>query len=402
MKIYQVGGSVRDEILKEKSIDKDFVVVGATVEEFLNKFPNAERVGNSFPVFLVGREEYAFARKEKKNGTGYTGFDFEACPEITLEEDLKRRDLTINAIAKDIKTGELIDPFGGIKDLFEKRIVHVTEAFAEDPLRVYRVARFAAKFYDFSIDEKTIEMMNSLKGELSTISVERVWGESLKAFSSKAPERFFTTLDKAGVLDSHFKELADLKGVPAGPVEYHPDDIDTFHHTMNALKRVSSIETGSDPFLIFSLLCHDFGKALTNSKDYPRHHGHDQEGLEIVRKFSNRLKVPKKFAEAAYSFTKNHMKIRRIFEMTPSKGVKLVATMQKFPSGVSGFLKCVEADSGKSAEDIRVFVEAVSPALKVPLPEKWHNLGKKSAEMLNQLRCEKYRELKEAFEEKSK
>ncbi|MBP5202062.1 multifunctional CCA tRNA nucleotidyl transferase/2'3'-cyclic phosphodiesterase/2'nucleotidase/phosphatase, partial [bacterium] len=163
MKIYAVGGSVRDEILGIEANDRDFVVVGATEAEFLAKFPKAEKVGKSFPVFLVNGCEYAFARKERKNGRGYTGFDVEFSPDITLEEDLKRRDITINAIAKDPDSqGGYIDPFGGIEDIKNKRIVHVSEAFAEDPLRVYRVARFAAKFPDFSVDSATIKLMNSI------------------------------------------------------------------------------------------------------------------------------------------------------------------------------------------------------------------------------------------------
>ncbi|HPG35996.1 MAG TPA: HD domain-containing protein [bacterium] len=397
MKIYSVGGSVRDEILKEKSSDKDFVVVGATVEEFLKKFPDAKKIGSSFPVFLVDGAEYAFARIEKKSGLGHHGFEIESHPEVTLIEDLKRRDLTINAMAEDIETGEIIDPFGGIKDLDNKRIVHVTDAFAEDPLRVYRVARFASRFYDFSIDKTTIKLMNSLKKELNTLSVERVWAECLKALSSKKPARFFTVLDEAGVLDVHFPELYNLKNVPAGPVEYHPDDADSFHHTISALERVSDIQSGTDPLLSFSVMCHDLGKALTNPDDYPHHHGHDKSGVELIKAFSKRLKVPRKFEEAAVIFAKNHMKISRIFEMTPSKALKLIEEMGKFQSGIEGFLKCVEADSGKPANHLKSFIDKVLPALEIKLPEKWHNQGEKSAAMLNQLRIEKYKELKKQF-----
>ncbi|HSW61662.1 MAG TPA: multifunctional CCA tRNA nucleotidyl transferase/2'3'-cyclic phosphodiesterase/2'nucleotidase/phosphatase, partial [bacterium] len=298
MKIYQVGGSVRDEILKVDFSDKDFVVVGATPQDFLKKFPNAKKIGSSFPVFLVDGSEYAFARIEKKSGTGYHGFEIKSHPEVTLTDDLKRRDITINAIAKDLETGEIIDPFGGIRDLQNKRIVHVTDAFAEDPLRVYRVARFASRFYDFSIDKKTTKLMNSLKNELNALSVERVWVECLKALSSKKPARFFTVLDEAGVLDVHFPEIFNLKNVPAGPAEYHPDDADSFHHTMSALERISDILSGTDPLIAFSVICHDFGKALTNPDDYPHHHGHDKSGVELIKAFSKRLKVPKKFEEA--------------------------------------------------------------------------------------------------------
>ena len=394
MKIYSVGGSVRDEILGETSADSDFVVVGATVEDFLKKFPNAKKIGSSFPVFLVDGSEYAFARKEKKRGRGYHGFEIESHPEVTLIEDLRRRDITINAIAKDLETAEIIDPFGGMKDLDNRRIVHVTDAFAEDPLRVYRVARFAARFHDFSIDETTVKLMNSLKNELNTLSVERVWTECLKAISSKKPARFFTVLDEAEVLDVHFPELFNLKNVPAGPAEYHPDDSDSFHHTISALERISDILNGTDPLTAFSVICHDFGKALTNPDDYPHHHGHDKSGVELIKAFSKRLKIPKKFEEAAILFAHNHMKISRIFEMTPLKAIKLIEQMQKFPHTIEGFLKCVEADSAKPADDLRNFIEKVLPALNVRLPGKWQNQGEKSAMMLNQLRIEKYKELK--------
>jgi len=394
MKIYQVGGSVRDEILKVDPTDKDFVVVGTTVEYFLKKYPDAKKIGSSFPVFLVNGEEYAFARTEKKKGSGHCGFETVSHPDVTLLEDLKRRDITINAIAKDIETGEIIDPLGGTEDLKNKRIVHITDAFAEDPLRVYRVARFASRFYDFSIEKKTVKLMNSLKNELNTLSVERVWSECLKAISSKKPARFFTVLDEADVLDVHFAEFYNLKNVPAGPVKYHPEDVDTFHHTMSALERVSDIEKGTDPYISFSVLCHDFGKALTNPDDYPHHHGHDKSGVKLIKTFSKRLKIPKKFEEAATIFAWNHMKISRIFEMTPLKALKLIEEMKKFPSGIEGFLKCVEADSSKPADKIKTFVENVLPALQIRLPEKWHNQGEKSAMLLNQLRVEKYKELK--------
>lgn len=396
MKIFQVGGSVRDEILKIEASDRDFVVVGATIDEFLQKFPSAVKIGLAFPVFIVNGEEYAFARKEKKTGGGHTGFEIDADPGVTLKEDLKRRDITINAIAKDPETGELIDPFGGIKDIENKRIVHVCDAFSEDPLRVYRVARLAARFHDFSIDKKTVKLMNLLKNELNLLSAERVWNECLKALSSKKPERFFTILDEAGVLEVHFPEVFNLKNVPAGPVIFHPDDKDTFSHTMSALTRISDVEKGTDPLTAFSVLCHDFGKALTNPDDYPHHHGHDKSGLELIKAFSQRLKVPKKFEEAALIFSENHMKISRIFEMKPLKAIKLIEEMKRFPAGgIKGFLKCAEADSGAPFTEIEKFIEKILPVFEVRLPEKWWNQGEKSKMMLDQMRIEKYKELKE-------
>jgi tRNA nucleotidyltransferase (CCA-adding enzyme) len=396
MKIYQVGGSVRDEIagIKRRG-DTDFVVVNATVGEFLNKFPNAKKVGADFPVFIVNGEEYAFARKEKKISPGYKGFEITADPEITLEEDLKRRDITINAIAKDIETGEIIDPCGGQKDIKNKKIVHITDSFTEDPLRVYRVARFGAVFYDFSVDSSTIGLMSSLKKELHELSVERVWGECLKALSASDPSRFFELLKESKVLGVHFGELSDLVGVPAGPAQYHPGEADSFDHTMKALRRISNKKNGTDPLLAFSVLCHDLGKGTTDPQNYPHHYNHDKAGVLQVESFSNRLKTPAVYTKSAMMSARFHMTIGKIKELKPSKGVKLLSELQKFPAGgIKGFLKVLHADSGQDITEVEEFIKKVLPSLEEKLPEKWENKGKKSGEMLLQIKTEKYKELK--------
>ena len=389
MKIYQVGGSVRDEILGLKPTDRDYVVVGATVQEFLKKFPKAKKIGKSFPVFLVDGAEYAFARKEKKVSKGYRGFEIFSDPQVTLEEDLARRDITINSIAKDVETGELTDPFNGIGDIRAKRIVHITEAFREDPLRVYRVARFAAKFCDFFVDKETVKLMNSLKNELDTLSVERVWAESVKAFECDCPSRFLKILKEADVLDVHFSEVHALIGIPAGPVKFHGKK-DCFEHTMDAVKK-----TPKDPLLVFSILCHDLGKALTSKDIHPHHYNHDVNGIEPVKALCKRLKVPKKYERSAFLTARYHMTLSRLPEMRPGKAVNLLKKLSGFePDGIYGFLKILEADSGEDTQKLKEFIDNVLPAINEKLPEEFWNLGPESTEKLNEIMIKKYVELK--------
>jgi len=397
MKIYQVGGSVRDEIMGiKKSADIDFVVVNGTEEEFFLKFPTAKKVGADFPVFLVEGKEYAFARIEKKVSPGYRGFEITADRSVTLEEDLKRRDITINAIAKDIETGEVFDPCGGIDDIRNKRIVHITDAFAEDPLRVYRIGRFASVFHDFSVEKTTIDMMSSLKEELSEISVERVWIECKKALSSGDPARFFEILKESDVIGVHFGEIEKLIGVPAGPAQYHPGEADSFDHTMKALRRISDKVNGTDPLLAFSVLCHDLGKGLTDPENYPHHYDHDKSGASQVEKLCSRLKMPAIYLKSAEMSSRHHMTLGKIKELRPSKAVKLLSEIELFPAGgIKGFLKVIYADSGEKTDALFDFIEQVIPALEEKLPEKWKNLGYKSGEMLLQIRSEKYKELKD-------
>ncbi|MBR4490967.1 multifunctional CCA tRNA nucleotidyl transferase/2'3'-cyclic phosphodiesterase/2'nucleotidase/phosphatase, partial [bacterium] len=324
MKIYQVGGSVRDEILGIEANDRDFVVVGATEAEFLEKFPKAEKVGKSFPVFIVDGDEYAFARRERKNGHGYTGFDVDFSPKVTLHEDLKRRDITINAIATDPDfPDKFIDPFGGIEDIKNKRIVHVSKAFAEDPLRVYRVARFAAKFPDFTVDPSTIEMMHSVGDELLFLSNERVWNELEKALSCPRPSRFFEILKDADLLKFHFPEVADLIGVPAGPIQYHPEG-DAFIHTIETMDRLKD-SGNDDPVAMFAALCHDWGKAASSPDNYPHHYGHDKAGVPIIENFCRRMKnVPERYGFAAKTVAKYHMIVREIDRITPKKAITII------------------------------------------------------------------------------
>ncbi|MBQ4439414.1 multifunctional CCA tRNA nucleotidyl transferase/2'3'-cyclic phosphodiesterase/2'nucleotidase/phosphatase [bacterium] len=393
MKIYQVGGSVRDEIIGIPVSDKDFVVVGATEAEFLKKFPKAEKVGKSFPVFLVNGCEYAFARRERKTGHGYRGFAVEFSPDITLEEDLCRRDITINAIAKDPDFPDrYIDPYGGIEDIKNKKIVHVSEAFSEDPLRVYRVARFAAKFPDFSVDKSTIKLMNSIGDELETLSTERVWKELEKALVYPRPSRFFEILKEADLLKFHFPEVADLIGVPAGPIQYHPEG-DAFIHTIETMDRLK-LSGNNDPVAMFAALCHDWGKATSSPDNYPHHYGHDKAGVPIIENFCRRMKnVPERYRFAAKTVAKYHMIVREIDKITPKKAINIIKDITSTSCGLDGFMDAVKADNARQNDDARAFIKKMLPVLDVKLPEKYWNAGPKSAEILMQLKILKYKEL---------
>ena len=243
--LYLVGGAVRDELLGIKNHDEDYSVIGISFEEFKKLFPMAYVRGKDFPVFSIDNKEFAIARKERKIGIGHKDFDVETDKKITIEQDLERRDITINAIAKEVLTGKIIDPFGGIEDLKSKKIRAVSSHFEEDPLRVYRVARFASQF-DFKVDENTIKMMTSLKSELTSLSVERVYNEFSKALLTEKPSIFFDVLKQANVLDVHFKEIYDLIGAEQ-PLKYHPEG-DSYNHTMIVLDKVANKTKELDSF----------------------------------------------------------------------------------------------------------------------------------------------------------
>ncbi len=262
MQVYLVGGAVRDQLLGLPISDRDFVVVGTTPEAMLEQ--GFQQVGKDFPVFLHPKthEEYALARTERKTGAGYTGFSCYSAPDVTIEDDLLRRDLTINAMAQS-DSGEIIDPFNGIKDLENRLLRHVSSAFSEDPLRVLRVARFAARYfeYGFSIAPETLALMQSMAatGELSHLTAERVWAETEKALKSSSPQVYFDVLRQCGALRVLFPEIDGLFGVPA-PEKWHPE-IDTGVHTLMVMKVIATLSDDID--IRFAALCHDVGKALT-------------------------------------------------------------------------------------------------------------------------------------------
>ncbi|MDT0178248.1 multifunctional CCA addition/repair protein [Enterobacter sp. BRE11] len=305
MKTYLVGGAVRDALLKLPVKDRDWVVVGATPESMLAQ--GFQQVGRDFPVFLhpQSREEYALARTERKSGNGYTGFVTWSAPDVTLEQDLQRRDLTINAIAQR-ENGELIDPFHGERDLQARLLRHVSDAFNEDPLRVLRVARFAARFahLNFRIADETQALMRQMaaSGELSHLTAERVWKETEKALTSRNPQVYFQTLRDCGALEVLFPELDRLYGIPA-PARWHPE-IDTGVHTLMTLTMAASLSDEID--VRFATLFHDVGKALTPPEKWPSHHGHGAAGVPLVEAICQRLRVPNAIRDLALIVTEFH------------------------------------------------------------------------------------------------
>lgn len=314
MKTYLVGGAVRDALLGRAVTDRDWVVVGATPEQLLAQGYKA--VGHDFPVFLHPKtqEEYALARTERKNGTGYHGFMCDATPIITLEQDLERRDLTINAMAQD-ENGHIIDPYGGQADLQNKLLRHVSPAFGEDPLRVLRVARFAARYAasGFKVAHETMTLMQNMvkAGELQHLTAERVWLETHKALGENHPDVYLEVLRESGALTVLFPELAQLFGIPQRP-EYHPE-IDTGVHLLMcmqvAVKNQLNIRTR------FAVLLHDLGKGITPKDILPRHIGHEARGLPLVKALCARYKVPKDYQQLAEIVCVHHLECHRVVEL---------------------------------------------------------------------------------------
>ncbi|QGX92526.1 multifunctional CCA addition/repair protein [Tatumella sp. TA1] len=311
MEKYLVGGAVRDRLLGLPVTDRDWVIVGATPDALLAQ--GYQQAGRDFPVFLhpVTHEEYALARTERKTGSGYTGFDTRFTPEVTLEEDLQRRDLTINAMAQD-DTGAIIDPWQGQRDVAERRLKHVSEAFVEDPLRVLRVARFAARFASlgFTIADETMVLMQQIaqSGELAFLTHERVWKETEKALLTDSPATYFSVLRECGALAILFPELNALFGVPA-PAKWHPE-IDTGIHSLMALEMATQLTP--EPALRFATLMHDIGKGLTPPERWPSHPGHGLAGVPLIEGLCLRLKVPNHYRDIARLATEFHDMVHSI------------------------------------------------------------------------------------------
>lgn len=337
--MYLVGGAVRDQVLGIEPHDYDFCVTGINIEEFMQLFPEAKIQGKDFPVFILNGCEVALARTEEKVSEGYKGFKINTSKDITIEDDLRRRDLTINAIAVNVLTSEIFDPFGGIDDLRNGNIRHVSSAFSEDPLRAYRAARFAAKF-GFKVDNETLKLINDLKPELNTIKPERLYVELEKALSSKTPSIFFEVLRDAKVLDVHFKEINDLVGV-IQPEKYHPEG-DAFNHSMIVLDKVAN--KTPDVAVRFAGLVHDLGKGTTPVEELPRHIGHDERGIYLVETLSNRLKLPKKWQSFGCDAARLHMKAAKIKEMRPAKLAKFLYEICHSKIGAEALEIIVQAD----------------------------------------------------------
>lgn len=322
MKIYLVGGAVRDSLLNLPIKDKDFMVVGATPEQMQQL--GYRQVGKDFPVFLHPKtqQEYALARTERKVGLGYGGFSCYASPDVTLEQDLLRRDLTINAIAQD-EAGNLYDPYHGIADINARQLRHVSAAFAEDPLRVLRVARFAARFHDlgFEIAYETMALMQHMSQteELTALTPERVWQEVDKSLGGPHPEVFFEVLRQCGALNILFPEIEALFGVPQ-PEKWHPE-IDTGLHTMLVLAQASSLT--EEKAVRFAALVHDLGKALSPKEHWPKHHGHGQKGLPVIKSLCERLRIPNEYRDLALLVSDQHQNVHQAFELRSETIIKL-------------------------------------------------------------------------------
>lgn len=346
MQFFLVGGAVRDELLNMPVKERDWVVLGATPKQMLEQGFTA--VGKDFPVFLhpKTKEEYALARTERKTAPGYTGFQFYAAPDVTLEQDLARRDLTINAIAK-TGANQWVDPYGGRQDINAKILRHVSAAFTEDPVRILRVARFAARYrhLGFTVAEQTNALMAHMvnAGEVSHLVAERVWKELSRALLEPTPEAFIQTLRDCGALNVILPELDALFGVPQRK-EYHPE-VDTGVHTLMSLQAACALSQSAE--VRFAVLLHDLGKALTPADILPRHHGHEITSAKLARKVCARLKAPKAFAKLAEHVAEFHTHSHRAMELTPKKIVALFNQLGAFKSSeyLEYFLLACKADA---------------------------------------------------------
>ncbi|NKF21956.1 multifunctional CCA addition/repair protein [Solimonas marina] len=332
MKRYLVGGAVRDRLLDLPVKERDWVITGASPEQMLAL--GYRTVGKDFPVFLDPQsgEECALARTERKSGRGYQGFTFHTGPDVTLEDDLRRRDLTVNAMAEDAD-GRLIDPYGGRRDLDARILRHVSEAFVEDPVRVLRIARFHARFapLGFRVADETLALMRQIvdSGEVDHLVPERVWQEMVKAFATPAPSVFFHTLHACGALARVMPELAALSGVPQR-ADYHPE-VDTLVHTLMCVDVAA--RAGYALPVRYAALVHDLGKAETPSAEWPSHRRHDARGVPLVEAFSARLRVPSVCRDLAIVHTREHLLIHQARELRPRTLLELLERMGAFRRG---------------------------------------------------------------------
>ena len=343
---FLVGGAVRDDLLGMKDAERDWVVVGSTPEQMLEQ--GFKQVGASFPVFLHPKtgEEYALARTERKQGHGYHGFSVDFHPGVTLEEDLKRRDLTINAIARD-QDGRLIDPYGGQRDLERKTLRHVSDAFTEDPLRVLRVARFAARFahLGFKVHESTLALMREItrSGELEHLAAERTWREIERAMQTGKPSEFVRILRECEALAVLLPEVDCLFGVPQ-PEKYHPE-IDTGVHLMMALDIAAELAAGAAD-IVFAVLLHDLGKGITEKHKLPSHIGHEATGVPLVDAVCSRIKAPNAMHDLARKVCAGHLQCHRVLSMRPATVLDLLERLDVYRQAevLPRFIAACEAD----------------------------------------------------------
>ena len=345
MEIYLVGGAVRDKLLGLEVKDRDYVVVGATPEQMVAR--GFKPVGADFPVFLHphSKQEYALARTERKSGRGYKGFKVYAAPDVTLEDDLRRRDLTINAMAQ-AADDTLIDPFGGAEDLRKGILRHVSPAFTEDPVRVLRVARFAARYADrgFRVADTTMTLMRQMveSGEVDHLVAERVWAETERALTEQQPTRFFEVLRECGALARVFPEIDALFGVPQPP-KYHPE-VDSGLHTMMVLAQATRLS--ADTRVRFAALVHDLGKGETPSAEWPKHVGHEERGAALVTGLCRRLRIPNEYRELGVVVARYHLRCHKAAELRAGTLLDTFEALDAFrrPERFEQFLLACEAD----------------------------------------------------------
>lgn len=398
MKTYLVGGAVRDELLEYPYAEKDWVVVGTTPDEMLTR--GYQRVGKDFPVFLHpdSKEEYALARTERKTSPGYKGFNVHATPDVTLEQDLLRRDLTINAIAKD-EAGGIIDPFNGLQDIHDKILRHVSPAFTEDPVRILRVARFAARYQHlgFCVADETMQLMKQMveDGEADALVAERVWQEMEKALGERSPSRFIEVLRDCGALERILPELDRLFGVPQ-PEQHHPE-IDTGIHTLLVLQQACKLSDDTD--VRFAALMHDLGKGVTPLEEWPSHIEHEARGAEIVLDVCKRLRIPNEYRDLAERTARFHLHYHRALELKPSTVVKTLEQLDAFrkPERFEKFLLASEADArgrpgyeNKSFPQGSFFREAFKAAKQVDI-QGLVQQGYSNKELAEKIRGERVR-----------
>jgi tRNA nucleotidyltransferase (CCA-adding enzyme) len=393
MQVYLVGGAVRDRLLGRAVSERDWVVVGATPAE-LEKAGYIP-VGRDFPVFLhpKTKEEHALARLERKVGPGYRGFTTEYSPGVTLEDDLRRRDLTINAMAED-GAGKLIDPHGGKRDLDARLLRHVSEAFVEDPVRILRVARFAARYapLGFTVADETLALMRRMvaDGEANTLVAERVWAETEKALAEDRPDVFISVLRDCGALQVIYPEIDALFGVPQ-PEKWHPE-IDTGVHQLMALRE--AVKLGGGVAVRFAVLMHDLGKAATPADILPSHHGHEDAGVALVEQLCTRLRVPHHLRELAVITSRHHTHVHRAFELRPATVLRTLENCDAMrrPERFADMLLACEADArGRKGFEQRdypqraYFAKAREQAAAVALTEEERS-GKTGEQIGEELR----------------
>lgn len=364
MNIYAVGGAIRDELLGVPVQDRDYVVVGATPEQMVAQ--NYRPVGKDFPVFLHPdtHEEYALARTERKTAAGYHGFQFFYAPDVTLEEDLARRDLTVNAMAREVRpdgelTGPVIDPFNGQADVQARVFRHVSDAFLEDPVRILRIARFAARFVDFTVAPETLELMRKMvaAGEVDALVAERVWQEVSRGLMEKQPSRMFDVLRECGALARVLPEIDALFGVPQR-ADYHPE-VDTGVHVMMVVDHAAA--QGYALPVRFAALTHDLGKATTPEDVLPRHIGHEGRSVDLLRPLCERLRVPNECRDLAVVVAREHGNIHRVMEMGAAAVVRLLERCDALrkPARFAEALQACEADArGRLGFEMREYPQA--------------------------------------------